>query len=120
MVWPWGEFPHQIGVAAGYPADEEVVRLDALLGQHLQDAIGVGRQRTVVDGQHHFLVLEWQCLRILHLADAWVVAGIDRHHPAGAECAGIARTFIRARLGHGHRAKHQRYQNHGAPNHAAA
>jgi hypothetical protein len=108
----------QVGIAARHPADDEVVGLHAMLGQHVQHAVGVGRHRPVVEGQHDLLVLQRQRLLVLHAADAREFVRVDRHHAAGAERVRIAGAIGRARLRCGHRAEDQCDQDEGAPDHS--
>jgi hypothetical protein len=107
--------PGQIGVAAGHPADQEIVSLHAILRQHVKHPVGVGRQRAVVEGQHDLLVLERQRLAVVHGADAGKLPGIDLHHPAGAERVRIAWAVGGARLRRRERDQHQCDQTEGAP-----
>ena len=110
----------EVGIAAGHAADQEIIGLHAMLGQHVEHAIGVWRQRAVVEGQHDLLVLERQRVGVLHRADAGKFARVHRHHPAGAERIRIARTIGGARLRGRHRAEHQCDQDQRAPDHCGA
>ena len=47
-------------IRLGHAADDEEGRLDALRGENLQNLIAVARQRPVVEGQHHFVILQRQ------------------------------------------------------------
>ncbi len=108
----------EVGIAAGHPADQEIIGIHAMLGQHVEHAIGVWRQRAVVEGQHDLLVLERQRMGILRRADAGKLSRVHRQHPAGAERVRIARTIIGARLRSRHCAKHQCEQDQRAPDHS--
>ena len=108
----------EVRIAAGHAADQEIVGLHAVLGQHVEHAVGVGRQRAVVEGQHDLLVLERQRTAVLHCADARKFARVDRHHPAGAERIRIAGTIGGARLRGRERDEHQYDQSDCAPKHA--
>src|SRR6478672_7124986 len=48
----------ELRIAAGHAANQEIVGLYAVFGQRVEHAIGVWRQRAVVEGQHDLLVLE--------------------------------------------------------------
>ena len=86
-------FAHHLRVGVRHLADDKEGRLDALRGEDIEDRFGVFRQRTVVEGQHHLMVIEWQRLRILHGADARMLGGIDHQRARGAERIGMAGAF---------------------------
>ncbi len=73
--------------------DDEKGRLDALIGEDLQDLVAVTRQWPVIEGQHHFVIPERQGLRILHRADAWMLARIDHEGSRGADRVRVAGTI---------------------------
>ena len=87
--------PHQRRIFLRHVADDEIGRLDAFGGEDVENLAGVGRNRPVVEGEHHFPVDKRQRLRIVHRADADMLAGIDDDGAAGAErvrdCRGIRR-----------------------------
>jgi hypothetical protein len=104
---------HHVRKRARLAPDHEKRRLDALGSERAEHAVGVGRQRTVVEGEHHLLVLERQALVILHRADAGVLGRIDGDHAGGAECVGVAGAVRRER---GHARYCQREQpSYGRP-----
>ena len=107
----------EVGIAAGHPADQEIIGIHAMLGQHVEHAIGVGRQRAVVEGQHDLFVLERQRTGVLHHADAGEFSRIDRQHPAGAERIRIAGTIGGTRLRGRQRGEHKYDQTKSAPKH---
>ncbi len=107
----------EVRIAAGHAADQEIVGLHAMLGQHVEHAIGVGRQRAVIEGQHDLLVLERQRTGVLHRADAGEFARVDRQHPAGAERIRIAGAVGGARLRGRERDEHQYDHTNCAPKH---
>ncbi len=51
---------HGGGEGAGHLTDQEVSRFHALRSENVEDLVGIGKQRTVIEGQHHFLVIERQ------------------------------------------------------------
>jgi hypothetical protein len=112
------DFLQQIRITARHAADDEVGRLHAVLGQHVQHAVGVGRQRAVVEGQHHLAVFQRQRALVLDRADARIVLRIDREHAAGAERVRIARAIGGARVRRAKRRQHRSRQNHSPPIHA--
>jgi hypothetical protein len=105
-------------IAAGHPADQEIIGLHAMLGQHVEHAIGVWRHRAVVEGQHDLLVLERQRMGILRRADTRILSRVHRDHPLGAERVRIARTVIGARFRSRHCGKHRCDQDQRAPDHS--
>ena len=87
------ELAHAFRVGPGLLADDEEGCLDALIGEDLQHLVAVARQRTVIEGQHHLVIPERQGLRILHRADARMLARIDHEGSRGAERVGMAGTI---------------------------
>ncbi len=85
------------GIGPRHLADQEIRGLHALRGENVEDLVGIARQRTVVEGQHHFFVGERQRLPVLHQADLRQLAGFENQHAAGAECVGIPGAFLRLR-----------------------
>src|SRR5262245_66530295 len=49
-------------------ADQEIRGLHALRCQRIENDVGIGRQRTVVEGEHHLVVLQLQRLLVLQSA----------------------------------------------------
>ncbi|MGY4453295.1 hypothetical protein ACVWZR_007955 [Bradyrhizobium sp. i1.3.1] len=83
-VWPGGnQLAHAFRVRLGLLADDEEGRLDALVVEHLEDLVRIFRQRTVVEGQDDFMVLQRQRFAVLHGADARMLARIN-HEGAGS------------------------------------
>ena len=107
----------EVRIAAGHAADQEVVGFHAVLGQHVEHAIGVGRHRAVVEGQHDLFVLERQRTGVLHHSDAGKLTRVDRQYSAGAERIRIAGTIGGARLRGRERDQHQYDQTKSAPKH---
>ena len=89
------QLAHAFRVRLGLFADDEEGRLDALVVEHLEDLVGIFRQRTVVEGQDHFMVLQRQRLAVLHGADARMLARIDHEGAGGAERVRMAGAFGR-------------------------
>ena len=87
--------PDHRGVGTRHAADDEEGRLHAFGCECLEDAIGVRRQRTVVEGEHDFMVVERQRFAILHRADTGVLAGIDDKGATDAKSAGWALLGLR-------------------------
>jgi hypothetical protein len=83
-------------------ADQEIGDLYALRCQRIENDIGIRRQRAVVEGDHHLVVLQRQGLLVVDGAKQGKFARIDGQHAAGAEgfwVAGARRR--RGRDGHG-------------------
>ena len=62
-----------------------------------QHTLGRGRQRSVVEGEHHLVVVERETGVVLHGTDTRQRRRIDRDGPAGPDGVRMAR----ARLGRG-------------------
>src|SRR5262249_9893720 len=92
--------------------DHEERRLHAFGGERVEDAVGVGRQRAVVEGQHHLVVVERQRLAILHGADARMLVRVDGDGAAHAERAG--RALLCARRPDGKNGRQQKRRGDGA------
>jgi hypothetical protein len=88
---------HRVGVGLRHPADQEVGDLHAFRRQRVEDSVGIGRQRTVIESNDHLMVVERQRGPVLHAANARQSRRIDRNRPAGAQGIRVAR----ARVGHG-------------------
>ena len=80
----------QVRVGVRHAADHEEGGLHAFAREHVEDVIGVRRQRAVVEGDDHFVVVERQRLSILEGADEPVLGRVHRNGAAGAESARIA------------------------------
>jgi hypothetical protein len=76
---------HNCGISAGHLADHEVRHLHALRGKDVEDFVGIGRQRAVIEGEDNFLVIERQRVGLLHVAHSRILGGIERKDTAGAE-----------------------------------
>ena len=68
---------HAFRIGVGLASDQEEGRLGAMGGENVEDLVGVFRQRTVVEGQHHLTIFKRQRLVILHGADDGMGARID-------------------------------------------
>ena len=79
----------------GVLADREKHRLGAFVGQRLEHGGGVARPRTVVEGQHHFLVGEKVELLEMLEAETRAARGVDFNHAADAERIGIGANGFR-------------------------
>ena len=79
---------HPRGIVLGLASDQKKGRLGAMGGENVEDLVGVFRQRSVIESQHHLVVFERQRLVILHGADDGVRARIDHD---GARCADSVR-----------------------------
>ena len=84
---------HDRRIGVRHLADQEIGDLHALRGQRVEDDVGVGRDRPVVEGDHDLMVGERQRLLVLHAADAAEVVRADRQHPGRTERIWIARAF---------------------------
>ena len=82
-----------IGVRQRHPADHKEGRLYAFAGKDIEDVIGAGRQRAVVEGEHHLMVFERQALAVLHAAEQGMLKRVDHDGAAGAERIRIARAL---------------------------
>ena len=87
--------PDHRGIIARHLADQEVGDLHALRGQRIENDVAIGRQRAVVEGDHHLMVVERQRLLVLHGADAAELARVDGEDAAGAERLRMARALRR-------------------------
>ena len=87
--------PHGGGISLHHAADHEERGLHAFGGEQIEDAIGIGRQRTVVEGQHHLVVVERQRFPILPAANARVFVHVD--HESAADPERVGRAFGSAR-----------------------
>ena len=68
---------HAFRIRVGLASDQEEGRLRAVGGENVEDLVAVFRQRAVIEGQHHFMILERQRLGILHGADDEMGTRID-------------------------------------------
>ena len=78
-----------------HPANQEVGNLNALRRQRIKNDVAVGRQRTVIESQDDFMVIERQTLLVLHAANFTEFAWADGEHAARAERVWIARASVR-------------------------
>ena len=58
----------------------------------LENDVAIRRQWAVVESKHHLMIVERQCLLILHATDVIELFGTDRNHSARPKCIGIAGT----------------------------
>jgi hypothetical protein len=86
---------HGIGISLHHLADHEERGLHAFAGEQVEDAIGIGRQRAVVEGQHHLVVLERQRFIVLPAAQPRVLGRI--HHQRATHAERVRRAFGGAR-----------------------
>ncbi len=108
--------PHEGGVGTSHFADQEIGRLHALRGERVENDVRVGRDRAVVEGDHDFMIVERQRLRILHAADAGEFSRSNRQRPAGPERVRIARAEL---IGaHANACDKTKKQNHYGPHKA--
>ncbi len=84
------ELADTLGRFLGLVPDGEENRLDALRGEDFQNLIAVTRERAIVEGQHHFMIGERQCLGILHGPDTRVLPRIDDQSAGSSERIGMA------------------------------
>src|SRR6516164_7100526 len=89
---------HHGGISAGHFADHEVRHLHALRSENIEDFVGIGWYRAVIEGENDLLVVERQRVGILHVADPRILGGINRKDAARAERAGMSGT-VTIRLG---------------------
>src|SRR5882672_12060936 len=87
--------PHRLGEVARHFADQEEGRLHAFVFEDVQHLGRAGRQRTVVECDHHLVVFERQTLMVLHGAEPRMLGGIDHYGPAGAQRIGITGAITR-------------------------
>ena len=73
------------GLACRHLADQEIGGLHALRCQRIENDVGIGQQRAVIEGDHHLVVSQRQRLLVLHGAKQGEFAGIDGQHATGAE-----------------------------------
>ena len=78
------------GIVVGLPSHQEESRLRAMGGENVQNLIAVFRQRAVIEGQHHLVVLERQRLAILHGADDGILTRIDHNRARRADGVGMS------------------------------
>ena len=105
------DLPDQLRMGAGLAADHEEHGLQALVGQRLEHMMGVGRERSVVEGQHDLAGRKRQRDAVIVRADQRHGARIDRHHAADAE---------RIRIGAGRRHRVRAAERNGARDHGQA
>ena len=74
--------PHDRGIALHHATDHEEGRLHALRCERIENTVGVGRQRTIVEGQYDFAIHERQGFVVLKAAEANVLIGIDDERAA--------------------------------------
>ena len=79
--------PHDRRIAAHHAPDHEEGRLHAFGRERVEDAIGVRRQRTVVESQHDLAVPERQRFPVLKAAEPSMLARIDDDGAADPERA---------------------------------
>jgi len=84
------DVPDDGRIGTRHLADQEIGGLHALRCQRIENDVGIGRQRAVVEGDHHLVVLQRQRLLVLDGAKQGEFAGIDGQHAAGAEGVWIA------------------------------
>ena len=84
---------HAFRIGPGLRSDQEEGRLHALRGENIQHLIAVLRDRAVVEGQHHLMILQRQRLGVLHGADDGIFAWIDHDRARRAERVGMAGTI---------------------------
>jgi len=88
------DLPGELRIGAGLAADHEEDRLQAFVRQRLEHCVGVGRERSVVECQHHLAGRERQCHAVVVAADQRQGARVHRHHAADAH-----RIWVGARCG---------------------
>jgi hypothetical protein len=84
-------------IAERHAPDQEERRLHAFRGQCVEHPAGIRGERTVIEAQDHFVVIERQRLIILQGSEPRVLGGIEHDGPANPERARMARTFGRLR-----------------------
>jgi hypothetical protein len=52
--------------------------------------VGAGRQRAIVEGEHHLMVFERQALAVLHGTEPGMLDGIHNNGATGPKCSRIA------------------------------
>ena len=93
--------PHHGGIGAGHFAHHEICRLHALGGEDIEDLIGVGRQRAVIESEDDLLVGERERVGILHAPDALQLRRIDGKHAARSQRVRISGASLGAALSWG-------------------
>src|SRR5579863_246524 len=91
--------PENLGMKGGMLADREEHRLGALVGQRLEHRRRVDRPRTVIEGQHHFLVAEKIDLLEMFETEAGSDRGVDFNDAGNTERIGIGAGLLRLRCG---------------------
>src|SRR5262249_26262530 len=79
--------PHHPRIGARHLPDHEEGRLHTFRCKGLEDAIGVTRQRTIVERQHDLMIVKRQRFGVLHGADAGMLSRVDYECAADPERA---------------------------------
>jgi hypothetical protein len=79
--------PHHPRIGARHLSDHEEGRLHTFRCEGLEDAVGVTRQRTIVECQHDLMIVKRQRFGVLHGADTGMLLGIDHECAADPERA---------------------------------
>src|SRR6516164_8230690 len=79
--------PHHPRIGARHLPDHEEGRLHTFRCEGLEDAVGVTRQRTIVECQNDLMIVKRQRFGVLHGADAGMLVGVDYDCAADPECA---------------------------------
>src|SRR3974377_568668 len=97
-----------------HPAKQEVGSLNALRRQRIKNDVAIGRQRTVIESQDDFMVIERQTLLVLHAANFTEFAWADGELSARTERVWIARASVRPGRAatDGHEKKQKTNKNH--------
>ena len=92
-----GDLPEKFRMIHRVLADREEHRLGALVGERLEHRGRIDGPRTVIEGQHDFLVRkEIELLEMLE-AETRPASGVDFDHARDAERVGIGASLIRLR-----------------------
>jgi hypothetical protein len=80
MVWPSEFAAQKVRMRAGHLAHHEEDCLHAFGGERIENLGRAGRNRPIVEGQNHLVVLKGQGFGILHEPQPAVFGRIERDH----------------------------------------
>src|SRR6516165_8722558 len=79
--------PHHPWIGARHLPDHEEGRLHTFRCEGLEDAVGVARQRPIVERQHDLMIIKRQRFGVLHGANTGMLIGVDHECTADPERA---------------------------------
>src|SRR5262245_23087683 len=86
--------PHDRGISLRHLADQEISGFYAMGGQRVENSVGVGWYRPIVESNHHLMIFQRQRLGVLHGADAAEIAEADFEHAGCAQGIRVAGTRL--------------------------